>query len=463
MYRTNHGLDKSVDASVMDYKLWWQDTTMRREGDTLVFTHVGRAENILKRTLKVMSGAAAGYRLTGDPRMAELATQLMNGVVALSVGMEFEGEKPLVKYLQARAVFNRNHSYTVDGRKVSVDYSPMYWDETHENWYKWNVHVFEIPDNPSYGKIWISSMRSKDDVPYIAMSLPTVVRVYHDTKNEALKQAAKRYLEYMRGFSQDIVNNGWYIRTKYRDGSTDIARDYTKDGHPPADLGSFVHWESLFGPEAECNAQLGTMLTAYGVPGDKGDCGKGSLDTPGWSFEKLAFSSNWFNYNIYNYFHIGALSIAQSWGYSDLASSLMEGLVARFDEIRGNPELPNKDHDEFASDMAGWLISAATHGYPLNAAEARHIMQWYGESSDWYRAWPHWDPWTSLKDGEELSDYQAPRKDELDDGQGGKILKSYMRLDEWPYLFEYCDSPHKDQGVRFIDCTVLADPSKWGK
>ncbi len=467
VWRTSHGLDKSYDADMMDYKMWWQDCGMRKEGDTIVFTHTGRAENILKRTVKVMISAASGYQLTGDERMAEVATQLMKGIVALSLGMEFESEDPIVKYLQARAIFNHNHSYTVDDRSVSVDYTPMYWDETHERWYKWNVHVFEIPDNPTYGQIWISNMRSKDDVPYVFMSLPTVTRVFHETDNAELRAAAELYLEYMRGFSQSIVDSDWYILTKYNDGRTDIALDYTigdtLEEHTPADLGSFVHWEIVYGPEAECNAQLGAAMTGYGFPAGKGDCGGGSLGTPGWSLEKSAFAGNWFNYNIYNYFHIGALASSHTWGYTDITSSLMDGLVARFEEIRTNPNMPNNDHHEFASDKAGWLISAATHGYPLTAQEARHIMQWYGESSDWYRPWPHWDPWASMADGEEFSDYKAPRDEWVDDGQGGTMEKTYVRLVEMPYIFEYCNSPLRDTGVQFIDCDIVADPTQWGE
>ncbi|RJO67160.1 MAG: hypothetical protein C4523_10135 [Myxococcales bacterium] len=456
VWRTSHGLDASYDPAMMPYKLWWQDTGMRKEGDTVVFWHFGRAENIAKRTVKVMDNAIAGYLLTGDRRMAEVAAEYLRGMVALSLGLESEREDPLVKYLQSRAVFNHNHSYEADGRQAAIDYEGMY-----EASMKWNVHVFEIPDNPAYGAIWVANMRSKDDAPYMFLSLPIVTRAYYEAEDENLRAAAELYIEYLRGFSQSIVDNGWCILTKYADGEATIAIDATKPGDPPADLGSFVHWKDAFGPDAECNAQLGAALTGYGYAADRGDCGGGRI---GWDFERLVFSSHYFNYNIYNYFHLAALATAQFWGDDDVASSLMEGLVHRFDELLHNPDMPNAADSQFGPDLAGALLASAAHGYPLSAEEARHIMTWYGDSADWHGQWPHWDPWASLNDGESLNDYKSPDGEVVTDGEGDEIRVSYVRLDEMSYIFEYCYSPLRSRdGAPFIDCDVVADPSKWGK
>jgi len=454
VFRTSHGLDVSYDPDMMDYRLWWQDTRMRRNGDTITFTHHKYAENIAKRTVKVLNGAAAGHLLTGDERMAEVAAHLMRGMVALSLGLEFESEDPLVKYLQSRAVFNHNHSYEVDGRKVDVDY-----EQTHEASGKWNVHAFEVPDNPTYGTIWVTNMRSKDDVPYMYHALNVATRVYYRTENTELKESARLFIEYMRGFAQSIVDSDWYILTKYADGKATISVDTDAPSNPPADLGSFVHWQEILGPDAECTAQLGAALTGYGYPAGKGDCDRGLI---GRDFEQIAGAGNWFNYNIYNYFHIAALSTANLWGYTNIAESLMDGLVERFDTLLWDPELPNANHRHFASDSAGWLLSAATQGYPLTAKEARHIMQWYGDSADWYSQWEHWDPWSSLAEGQELYDYKAPQDKIVPDGDGGEKVISHIRLVEMPYVFEYCWSSLKAKnGVDFIDCDIVADPTSW--
>ena len=455
VYRTSHGMDKSYDADMFDYRLWWQDVGMRKDGDTIEFYHYGRAENICKRTIKVLDNTAAAYLLTGDERMAELASQLMRGMVALSLGMEFESEDPVVKYLQSRAVFNHNHSYEVDGRKISIDYEGMYAPQE-----KWNVHVFEITDNPEYGHIWISNMRSKDDVPYMFKALPMATRTYYESDNQELRASAELFIEYMRGFSQSIVDNNWHILTKYEDGKATVALDTTRADNGEADLGSFVHWKGIYGPDAECNAQLGAAMAGYGFPADRGNCSQGLI---GEDFESGATGQHYFNYNIYNYFHIAALATSQFWGYDDIASELMKGLVVRFDRLM-HDNVPNKDDKEFARDHAGWLISAATNGYPLTAEEARHIMEWYGKSSDWYRQWEYWDPWASMADGQDIHDYKAPHDTTVTDGQGNETVISHVRLVEMPYIFEYCYSPlRSSQGIQFIDCDIVADPAQWGE
>ncbi|MBW2526610.1 MAG: hypothetical protein JRI23_20680 [Deltaproteobacteria bacterium] len=456
VWRTSHGMHESYDPTMMSYKLWWQDVGMRREGDRIVFWHHGRAENILKRSIKVLDNSLAGYLLTGDERMGQVATAFMRGVVALSLGLEFEREDPLVKYLQSRAVFNHNHGYEVDGREVFIDYEGMY-----EASFKWNVHVFEIPDNPTYGTIWVSNMRSKDDVPYLYLALPIVTRAYHMAPDAEVRDAAELFIEYVRGFSQSVVDNDWFILTKYEDGVATISLDTTVEGTMPADLGSFVHWINVFGPDAECTAQLGTALTGYGYTAGKGHCESGRI---GWSFEQVATGTHFFNHNIYNYFHIGALAEAHLWSRPDLAQPLNEGLAYRFDQLIHGERTPNRDHKEFGSDLAGWLLAAATHGFPLNESEAKHIMTWYGDASDWYRPWPHWDPWTSLADGEEHPDYKAPRDEITTDAQGEELVRAHVRLVEMPYIFEYCYSPfrHPDS-VPFIDCDVVAHPARWGE
>ncbi len=456
VFRMTHGLDKGHDPNMMPYKLWWQDEGMRMEGDTLIFDHRNHAENIAKRTVKVLDGAACGYLLTGDKRMAEVAASLMRGMVALALAFDTERDDPQHKYLQARSVFTHDHSYEVDGRKVAVEYGG-----THEAKFKWNVHSFEITDNSEYGTVWVNNMRSKDDVPYMFHSLAVATRVWYEAEDEDLREAAKLYIEYMRGFAQSVVDNDWYILTRYEDGLASIQLDTTKGESVPADCGSFVHWEMLFGPDAECNAQLGAALAGYGYPFDRNHCSYGEA---GLEFEEVAVAGNWFNHNIYNYFHIAALSTANLWGHDYIAEKLMVGLIRRLERMRTDPDVPNKDHEEFESDSAGWLLAAASQGYPINAREARHIMKWYTESADWYLQWEHWDPWTSMEDGEHLDSFKPPRWVMVDDGQGGERKKYHIRPVEMPYLFEYCNSPLRaEEGVRFIDCDVLADPSRWGE
>ncbi len=449
VWRVSHGLHEDYDPAMMDYKLWWQDVGMRKEGEKVVFYHNGRAENIAERTMKVLPNLIGGYMLTGNKRFADIATQYMKGMVALSLGFEFEREDPIVKYIQSRAIFNHNHSYTVDGRQMEVDYSGSCVPSA-----KWNVHIFEIPDNPTYGSIWVSNMRSKDDVPYVYQSMTMATRAYYETEDPALREAALLYIEYLRGFAQSIVDSDWYILTKYEDGVATHQYNIDEETKPEADCGSFVHWSKFFGEDAECNAQLGAALTAYGEERGKGDCDRGLA---GLKFENIAFANHFFNYEIYVHFHIGALAAANLWQKNDIAESLMSGLAERFDTLMYDEEIKHRDDKDFNGALAGWLLVAATHGYPLTGDEAHHIMEWYGRSSDWYRQWPHWDPWSSMQDGETITDYKAPRTETLTGEDGSESKVGYIRLMEMPYIFEYCASPLRDrEGVQVVDCDMIS-------
>ena len=447
-WRNTHGLDASYDPDMMDYRIWWQDVGMRREGDAVVFYHHGRAENVAERTVKVLPNLIGGYLATGNQRLADLSTQLLKGMVALSLGLEFEREDPIVKYLQARAVFNHDHSYEVDGRPVTIDYSGSC-----KPWAQWNVHIFEIPDNPTYGDIWVSNMRSKDDVAFIIPTVTMATRAYYESEDPDLKAAALLFLEYIRGFCQNIVDSDWFIMTKYEDGVTQRQYNVDRSGDPPVDAGSFVHWETLIGPDGECNGQLGVALTATGGDLGKGDCGRGLA---GEVLEHIAFTTHFFNYENYVTFHIGALAAATLWRHDAAAEALMSGLVDRFEAMLHDPDMPNRDSSYYNSGLAGWLLVAAAHGYPLSTDEAHHVMEWYGRSADWHRGWAHWDPWSSLADGEDIPNDKSPNLEYVTNGDGSEQEIAYIRLMEMPYIFEYCASPVRDKdGVQFVDCEVI--------
>ena len=48
-------------------------------------------------------------------------------------------------------------------------------------------------------------------------------------------------------------------------------------------------------------------------------CGDVDVTVVDLSVEKIAASTHYFNYNIYNYFHIGALASAHAWHHHDIA------------------------------------------------------------------------------------------------------------------------------------------------
>ena len=433
---TSHGMDASTGLE--DYKLYWQDTRAIKDGDVVTFEHYGGADNIMIRTPKIFNNAAAGYLMSGDPKMALIVEQYAKGMVALFHGMMWTDNDP-EDYIMARAIFTQNHSYTQDGRDTVIDYDPVKVER-----YDWNAHTIPNDLNPYWGPIWVRNMRSKDDVPHIYRSVPMLKRVVEEAPDQNVRDAAQLALDHLTGFAKDITDSGFYIRTKDQQGNPYISlNEYGMVN----DLGSFVIYEPL-APKAECNAKLASALIAYG--NDLGvDCENGI----GWLYELVASTGHYFNWAIIRYFHAATITNALMAEQNDVAFELLGGLAERSTDMM-NDEQGRLDNLEWDADAAAFLLAAATAGLPLTSEEARLIMDIYSFSADQFGPWPNWDLWDpSVPDGQQAF---QPSRDFGDDRA--------VRPEELLFLIEYCYAPFRNPaGASLIDCAVVADPAQWGE
>ncbi len=459
----SHGLDASYNPDMPDYKLWWQDTQASKSGDTITFSHTGGADNLTLRTCKVLNNVIAGYLYTGDEMFRRIVIQYLKGLVALSLAYDWSEDEP-VKYLQTRALFTINHSYEMEGgRKVAVDYDPVK-DHTV---YSWNALTIPNPSNPWWGPIWVRTMRSKDDVPHMFRSVPMVKYLAENAEDAEVKAAAEWAYEYLVGFAKDIVDQGYYIRTKGEDGQAYIPKACYDQDDPESydpycenqvvnDLASFNNFE-LLDPLAECKSKLSSALIAYGEPRDN-DCGTAGRNL----YEELAGAEgaigNYFNNAIIRYFHFAVLELAYVHGYHGMARNMMVGLIERVEYWMEQVKLPHDSKPEWYADVASHLVAAATAGMPLTSEEARYVAKWYGDSADWYSQWSYWDPWdASVADG--AFNYKPSRDD-----YSTTPKTIYVRPTEVAYMLEYCWSPYKNaNGSEFVDCDIVSDPSRWGE
>jgi hypothetical protein len=442
---TAHGLHESYDPEMPDYGLWWQDTQTYKEGDTVRFVHTGGADNLSLRTTKVLNNVIAGYLMTSDMYFGRIVRQYSKGLVALSQGFEWESEDPLVKYLQSRAIFTHDHEYTLEGgRNMKVEYGPIKENEK----YDWNAHTLPNDENPHYGAIWVRTMRSKDDVPHMFRSVPMLRRVATQGEHEDVREAAALALEYMEGFAKDIVDSGYQIRTKDKEGTTLVP---LIESGAVNDLASFVLFDDII-PNAECTATLSSALVAYGEALDN-DCGEFDHNM----YEDIATDVHYFNLAIIRFFHLSALANALAVNELEIAEALLKGLVKRADRYMKNPG-PIGDDRSYSSATAGWLLAAAASGLPLTSAEARYIVKEYTASADHYATYEAWDPWAdSVPDGQ--FDYKPPRDGpEAPDG----TVPRHVRITEMTFALEYCFSPYRaENGARLLDCDIIADPARW--
>jgi hypothetical protein len=443
--RASHGVDSS--SGYPDYLVWY-GSSASKEGDTVTFTHTGcgGGHNIMIPTPHVLAGAIATYLLTGEEAAAKVAAQYCRGITATMKGMVFGEDDPL-PYLMARNVIAMNQDYyTQEGYHKVVDYSSWYC-----NYSDWNTGSIEIENNPTWGHIWVTNMRSKDDVPHIYMVVPHLRYAAEYAEDEDMRTSCAETLEYLSGFAKDIVDNNYHIRTKDKDGnpySPGHSGDAEADKNA-GDLASFVDWEDFI-PGAECNAKRTSALMAYG-DGRDNDCGLGSIN----AYEVAATNTHYYNAAIVRYFHLAHLANALVLRDNDAAQALVQGLADRLDTYEAEYS-PKVSAVEWERDLAQLSIRAAAFGLPLNSREARWVIEDWSEAIDRFSTWPNWNLWDeSVPDGPvsyRPSDMTVEEEVEY----------RWARIEDLTFIFEYCWSPFKNPaGANFVDCDLVRDPTQW--
>lgn len=427
--RISHGVHKSTGYP--DYMIWWHDVDPIKKGDVVVWHHGSRggAHNTSIPTTKVLGQMIAGYLLTGDEDMRYIAEQYMKGLMAFMKGMVYDEKDPF-PFIMSRNIVTFNHSYIIEGnKKKEVDYKDWYYP-----YEAWNAQRFEYKNNPYWGDVWVTNMRSKDDVPHIYRATAYIIYLEELSKDEELRKVAEEAHYYMRGFAKDIVDSGYHIRTKDKDGNVYI---------PSEDLASFVTYEFM-DPYAECNAKLTTALIAYGDTRGL-NCKKGGIN----AYEEAAVKSHYYNLEIVSNFHLDAQLFSLINRQDRFAKYLSEGIAERIDTYLSRADTDFKDIKSFKGDMAVYLIKAASQGIPLKNKEARLIYEQYSKAIDDFIKWPYWDLWDpSIPDG------QYPYSPYSENGQIG--------IEELFFVFEYCFSFFRaENGARIFDCDIVKDRSRW--
>jgi hypothetical protein len=431
---TSHGVDPAT--GMRDWMVWWTGVDVVKAGGEVTFYHGpnGGPDNIFIPTSRVLAQLSAGYLLTGDPAMGRVVEQYSKGLTATMLGLVWDDTDP-VKSIMARAIIPNNHDVTLgDGRVKHIDYTP--WQLPTE---AWNSHTIHVPTNPYWGDIWAKNMRSKDDVPHIYHATALLPYVAACGEDQAVRDAAAEALQYMQGFTQDIVEHGYHIRSKDENGELFVP----DERYPELDLSTFVKYESLM-PNAECDAKLCTALIGYSDA--KGnDC----LDGSGGVYEEIAAKAHYYEVPIIRYFHLSAIMHALThWQQSAAAKALLEGLVTRVetDFDKADADLPT-NRTEWEADLAVYLASSISAGLPLTSREVRLIHREYGAAVDAMTGFEYWNVWDP----------------NVADGTIGYRPNFRVNIEDMAMFLEACWSPFRNaSGVMPVDCDVVADPARWG-
>ena len=440
LLRTSTGVDPSTGKE--DYLAWYNDVQAVKEGDTVTFRQTGGDHNMWISGSKILTQAMGGCSLTGDWEMCKLAQQYCKGLTASVKGFVWDENDP-AKFLMARAVFPMDQEFTLDeqtwqddGRKKNVVFSTMYKEE-----HGWNAHTFEWPHNPTWGYMYVTNMRSKDDVCAITRTTTFLAYMVADAPYDWVADACQETLETMQGFNKDIVDFDYNIRTKGQDGAAYIDTEQ--------DLGSY-NWYTALDPLNECTARLATDLIAYGEPLTN-DCetGFGSV------YEDIAVSGHYYNYPIVWGYHMAALGHALMYRHVDIAWNLLYGMTLRMDDyLDPSTDQPGASNGHWNRDMAVLLVQAASVGLPLTSKEVRLVQKHFTQAVTGWETFANWDLWSpDVPDGEYSagSGFRPPSTDEG------------IHRDSIAIFLEYCNSPFKNpDGRQFVDCDVVADMTNWG-
>ncbi len=439
--RTSAGVDPSTGKA--DFLAYYRDQLAIKAGDSVTFQSRGGEHNMWIPGAKVLSAAMGGYLSTGDWVMGKVAEQYCKGLTAMIRGFVWDEADP-APWLMARSIFPMDHAFTLDastwhddGRKKAVEHHWM-----HQVQDGWNAHTFPWPHNPTWGSIYVTNMRSKDDVCHIVRTTAFLYYLIEDAPAGEVRDACSETLTYMKRFNQDIVDQGYFIRTKGPDGVAYAFADQ--------DLGNYITY-TLVEPLLECPNRLASDLIAYGERRTNA-CGAGFVPT----LERLGTRGHYYNYPIFWNYHMAALANALVQRQHEDAYPLLQGLADRLDAyFHPSPDEAGPKDADWGRDMAVLLVQAASVGLPLTAHEANHVQKHWLRAVMDFAHWPRWDLWAaSVPDGAYASH----------DGFRPAASSEGVPVEALTLFLEYCNSPFRNPaGVPPVDCEIVRDMAKWGQ
>ncbi|MEI6500780.1 MAG: hypothetical protein WCP21_07105, partial [Armatimonadota bacterium] len=165
---TTYGVDASTGKK--EWAFWYSEG-FRKEGDLVTFYHGPNphdgGHNLHDPLARALGDSLAAYLLLGDATAGRAAELLCKGLSASMLGGVHDASDPIPFIMSRNVVPGFLQEFkTHDGKRKAVDPSG-YWTPYGSGppYNVWNAERFEYPDNPDWGPVWVTSLRSKDDVP----------------------------------------------------------------------------------------------------------------------------------------------------------------------------------------------------------------------------------------------------------------------------------------------------------
>jgi hypothetical protein len=351
-----HGWPESGGDGRYWYGTWWSGVSVqKREGKVTYLHGAGGADNNGLRTAQLLEGACFSYALGKTPAHQHLLRKLMRGFTSWFLAMERTSGDNAIPLL-SRAAYPASVTSHDGGHELFIDYSLNRPGE--DNGATVYVH---LPNNPSWGDLWVKNKRSKDDIGHMLRAVAQL-----DTCDGLLDADAQAELKDLRrrfvAWAKKVEDDEWSIATLDKELQVVIPED------------GLAHFFTAGG--LECGAQLSVRLQGRGEVGDL-DCGDNTL------LDEGASALNNSAMQIVRSFHEASIHHALLANRTDTAEMLLGGLGHRLDVIFDRFDA-NMTVNTPTPDLAALVLHSANAGVPLTSREVRWLHARLKEAHDSY-------------------------------------------------------------------------------
>lgn len=342
-----HGWPESDAAGHPWYATWWSGVGIHVEGTERSFVHVDRgADNNGLRTPQLLEGACYAWRLWSNDQDQHLVRRLVRGLSSWHLAMRRNGSDA-ERGLLARAAYppsildeTRGVFLDYDADRPGVGVEPSFY-----------VH---LPENPSWGDVYVKNQRSKDDMGHL-MRAVAAMDACEGSFTEAgadddLREMRRLYMEW----AQRVEREGFRIAT-LEEGTADVV-------FPSGDLATYTITGGI-----ECHAEIAIRLLSRGEPlGAECATPTGPVPDPVGGLNNSALQ-------ILRTHHEAAAALALVTGQEALAEELLAGLAARLEMILDRYEAGEMPDNARPGDVFQLMVESANLGVPLTSREVRWL------------------------------------------------------------------------------------------
>ena len=357
-----HGWPETDPGGKYWYGTWWSGVQVLKSGGKVSYLHSNDgADNNGLRTAPFMEGACYATLLWSQPMHAHLLRRIVRGFSSWVIAM-VRNTGDTAPTMLTRASYPVPVDSTEGGRNLTIDYSLN--RPGIDNGATEYVH---LPDNPTWGDIWIKNKRSKDDIGHMLRAIGQIQSCGSRLPSDGAKELDEMREQY-GSWSRRVEDDAFSIAT------WDKSLQYWI---PPINE-TLAHY-TLLG-NVECVGALSIRLLG------RGDSGTLSCDNGISDAEKLAGTQvNGSAKQILRTHHEAAVNMALWSGNNDVAQKLLQGLTVRVETDLAALESSNPPANVNKKDVAALLLHAANTGVPLTSHEVRWLHQRIHEAYTTYR------------------------------------------------------------------------------